>query len=266
MAASRTLKRRSNDMKESETMKEIQQYRDHIVSLIDSVFSTQIAAIGQAAELMVEAIRQGHSIFAFGASHSGMIAMEFVYRTGGLVNVNPLFDPGLLLNVRPITKTSEFERLAGYGKIVFEQSPVKQGDVLIVHSVSGRNAAPVDLAMEARKHGVKVIGITSLSYSSQVTSRHPLGLKLCDVVDVVIDNCGEFEDACLHIEGLPQKIAPTSTIAGAFIANALVIQVARLCIEAGIEVPVFRSANADGGDAFNQQLLDKYKDRIHYMD
>ena len=153
-----------------------------------------------------------------------MIAMELVYRTGGMVNINPLFDANLLLNVRPITKTSEMERLAGYGKIVFDQSPMERGDVLIVHSVSGRNAAPIDLAISARENGINVIGITNMNYSSQVASRHPSGMKLCDAVDVVIDNCGEFEDSCLHLEGLAQKVAPTSTIAGAFIANSLVIR------------------------------------------
>ena len=247
-------------------MNAIQRYRDHLVSLMDEVVSTQHTSIQRAAKLMVEAIGQGHSIFAFGASHSGMIAMEMVYRTGGLVNVNPLLDAGLLLNVRPITKTSELERLHGYGAVIFHQSPMRRGDVLLVHSVSGRNAASIDLAMEARKHGVKVIGITSLDYSSQVTSRHPLGCRLFDVVDVVIDNCGEFEDSCLRLEGLNQKVAPTSTIIGAFIANSLVIEVAQLCIQEGMEVPVFRSANADGGDDFNQRLMDKYKDHIFYMD
>ena len=36
-------------------------------------------------------------------------------------------------------------------------------------------------------------------------------------------------------------------------------------IEAGIEPPVFLSANVEGGDEHNARMLEKYKDNVFYM-
>lgn len=79
--------------------------------------------------------------------------------------------------------------------LISRQSPLQAGDVVIVHSVSGRNTVPIDLALEAKNMGVKVIVITNLAYTELVTSRHSSGKKLKDCGDIVIDNCGEFEDS-----------------------------------------------------------------------
>lgn len=45
----------------------------------------------------------------------------------------------------------------------------------------------------------------------------------------------------------------------------MVVRTVELLLEMGIEPPVFHSANVDGGEVFNQALLEKYKDQIHYM-
>ena len=36
-------------------------------------------------------------------------------------------------------------------------------------------------------------------------------------------------------------------------------------VEKGVEVPVFHSANIDGGDEHNKALMEKYKNNIFYM-
>jgi len=227
-------------------------YSAHIKSLIDKIELTQESNIDQAANIIVDAMLSGNSIFAFGASHAGMLSMELFYRTGGLVVVNPIFARDLMPDIRPATLTSDVERLADYGKLICRQSPLQAGDVVIVHSVSGRNTVPIDLALEAKKMGVKVIVITNLEYTNLVSSRHSSNLKLKDLGDVVIDNCGEFEDSSQVIEGVAQKMGPTSTIVGAFIVNGMTLKIAEKLVEKGIEVPVFHSANIDGGDKHNK--------------
>lgn len=240
-------------------------YSAHIKSLIDKIELTQESNIDQAANIIVDAMLSGNSIFAFGASHAGMLSMELFYRTGGLVNINPIFAADLMSNIRPATLTSDIERLEGYGTLILRNTAIKSGDVLILHSVSGRNAVTIDMGIEAKKMGVKVIVITNLEYTNLVSSRHSSNLKLKDLGDVVIDNCGEFEDSSQVIEGVQQKMGPTSTIIGAFIVNGMTLKIAEKLVEKGIEVPVFHSANIDGGDKHNKDLMEKYKNNIFYM-
>lgn len=240
-------------------------YANHLKELIDQVEQTQELQIENAAQLIVDAIEKGKSIFAFGASHAGMLSMELFYRTGGLVNINPIFAADLMSNIRPATLTSDIERLEGYGTLILRNTSIKAGDVLILHSVSGRNAVTIDMGLEAKKLGIKVIVITNLTYTNIVTSRHSSNLKLKDVGDIVIDNCGEFEDSSQKIDGVEQKMGPTSTIIGAFIVNGITLKVAEKLVEKGLEVPVFHSANIDGGDEHNKALMEKYKNNIFYM-
>jgi uncharacterized phosphosugar-binding protein len=82
---------------------------------------------------------------------------------------------------------------------------------------------------------------------------------------VVIDNCGDFEDSSTKIEGIEQKVGPTSTVIGAAIVNSIVIGVVDKLIEKGITPPVFHSANVDGGDEFNKKIFREYRDRVHYL-
>ncbi len=240
-------------------------YINIVTDCIAKVWDTQKDVIAKSAELISTAIKNKKNVFVFGCSHAGIIAEEVFYRTGGLAIINPIMFPGFMLNTRPITMTSQLERLPGLGKIIIDQNHVNEGDVLILHSVSGRNTVPVEMALEAKAKGVHTIAITSLNYSKAVTSRHPSGLHLFEACDLVIDNCGEVGDAAVTIEGLPEKIGPTSTAVGATIINAVVIEAVENLIADGVVPPVFLSANLNGGDEHNAKIFAEYKDNIFYM-
>lgn len=227
---------------------------------------TQSDAIRQAATLVADAISAGHCVFSFGASHSFMLTEELVYRTGGLMLINPIVPHGMNLLVRPLTLTSQLERLEGLGRVLLEGSPATAGDVLLIASTSGRNAVALDMALAARDRGVKTIGITSLEYSRGVTSRHSSGKRLFELVDLVIDNCAPKGDAAVSFEGFEQKSGPLSTVLGCAVVNALACEVVQQLLDRGVEPPVFVSANLDGADERNARLLEQYGDRIFYMD
>ena len=151
------------------------------------------------------------------------------------------------------------------GKTLLKQNHVGEGDLLIIHSVSGRNTVPVEMAEEAGKLGARTVCITNLNYSRAVTSRHPSGKRLFEVSDLVIDNCGAFGDAAVQLDGLPEKIGATSTVVGAALINAIVIEAVEKMIADGIVPPVFMSANIDGGDEHNAKIFEEYRDNIFYM-
>ena len=240
-------------------------YIKTVTETIDRAWNTQQDQLSAAKALIAQAIEAKKNVFVFGCSHAGILAEEVFYRTGGLAVINPIFFPGFMLNTRPITMTSSLERVPGLGKIILKQNHVGEGDVLLLHSVSGRNTVPVEMAIEAKAMGVHTVCITNLEYSQSVTSRHPSGKNLYEVCDIVIDNCGVTGDAAVKLDGLEEKIGPTSTTVGTAILNAIVVEAVEQMIADGIVPPVFMSANIDGGDAHNARIFEEYKDNIFYM-
>lgn len=240
-------------------------YMKYIVKLLEEIMKYEDRNIRDAAKLMSEKILEGKSLFIFGASHAGILTEEAYFRAGGLVVMNPVFAKALALDTQPITLTSEMERLQGHGKVLLHKSEIKNGDLVIIHSVSGRNPVGVEFAEEAHKIGATVIAITNVHYSKSVTSRVPSGKKLYEMADVVIDNHGEIGDASINIPGTDQKMGASSTVAGAAILNTLITETVFRLIEEGILIPpVFYSANLDGGDEKNQVVREKYANQIHY--
>ncbi|MBI5831172.1 MAG: SIS domain-containing protein [Armatimonadetes bacterium] len=235
------------------------------IATLERVREQQAGNLAAAAALLVQAVASGRQIFSFGASHSFMLTEELVYRTGGLMLVNPIYPHGMNLMVRPMTMTSQLERVLGLGAELLRGTAIAAGDVLLLASVSGRNAVAIDMAQAARDQGVKVIGITSLAYTNSVTSRHPSGHKVLDLCDVVLDNGAPAGDAAVAFEGCPQPVGPLSSVTGLALVNALVCSVVDELLRRGIEPPIFQSSNLDGGDAWNARLLAENRDRIHYM-
>ena len=221
--------------------------------------------IERAAGLLTDTIVAGKSVFAFGASHSFMLVEEMVYRTGGLMLVNPIYPHGMNLSVTPLPMTSKLERVVGLGTELLANSPANSGDALILVSTSGRNAVTIDMALLARERGIKTIALTALAYTQGVTSRHPSGKKLAELCDIVIDNGAPYGDAAIEVPGFAHKVGPLSSVTGCAIVNALVCETVKLLVARGVVPPVFVSANTDPGDAHNATLLRQNRDRIHYL-
>ena len=246
-------------------MSVIDTYYIRISEILAEAFEKEREPMEKAAQAIADANRNKQSVFAFGCNHAGLITLELFYRTGGMVTVNPVRAPGMMLEVSPITMSSEMERLPGYGRVLFDSLPARAGDVMIIHSVSGRNAVTVDMAEAAREKGLTVIVITNMNTSTAVTSRHPSGKKLYEFASLLIDNHGDLGDASVELPGFPQKIASSSTVVGAAILNAVVARANELLWEEGIEPPVFMSGNIDGGDAHNKAVIAEHRDNIFYM-
>ncbi len=240
-------------------------YFDEIRKRLDLVESCEAGAIESAVDAIVGKILLGRQLFVFGASHAGIITEELFYRAGGLALFNPVLEPAIMLDTKPVTKTSQMEKLEGYGEIIFDNLPFRKGDLILIHSVSGRNPVAIEMAYKAKEAGGCVIALTNLAYSKSVSSRHTCGKKLYELADIVLDNHGDIGDACIAIEGMAQKVAPTSTVIGAAIVNTIVSEVAATLAASGIVPPIFHSANIDGGMAHNEKLFEKYQSVIHYQ-
>jgi uncharacterized phosphosugar-binding protein len=235
------------------------QYFDAAISLLARARDEESAPIAAAASAIADAIADGNRVFAFGAGHSSLAAQDLVYRAGGLALVNLLAVPGAVgVDVMPATLGSALERVSGLAATVLDASPARRGDVLIVVSLSGRNALPVEMAQHARTLGLTVIGVTSLAYART-------GSRLNEHSDIVLDTKIAVGDATLSLPSLPSPFAPASTVVTSALLQAVVATAVATLAERGITPPVLRSGNVDGGLAWNNRLFEDYGDRIFYQ-
>ena len=244
-------------------MNAMDRYYDLLMGQMENVHRTQWQKILLAAQWLGEAFVKDRWLYAFGTGHSHALAEEIFYRAGNPARATPMLDSRLMLHHEAIQATYN-EREEGYGIQLLRSYPVARGDVLIVASNSGRNAVPIDVALEGRKMGMRVIAITNLEHSRAWRSRHTGGKNLAEVAELTIDNCGVNGDACVELPGLPGKIGPTTTSTGALIINAIIVQGIENALRAGLPPEIYISSNSNG-DNHNDLLLQKYKSKIKHL-
>ncbi len=237
------------------------EYFENLQKILARIASEQIDNIEKAARAVADTLENGGRIHAFGTGHSHMLAEEIFYRAGGLVNVNPILETSLMLH-ESAAKSTELERLEGYGEILFDHHSINQKDILFLFSNSGRNGVAIDLALIAGDRGVKTVVITNMEHTMQGASRHSSGKKLFEAADIVIDNCGCHGDASMRVDEINRSVAPTSTAAGAAILNAIEARAVEIMVAEGFTPEVFSSSNVDGGDEINNAYIAKYKKEI----
>ncbi|MTI66837.1 MAG: SIS domain-containing protein [Firmicutes bacterium] len=233
------------------------EYKNYFESVFNKAIKTQEENIIKGAKLIKEAVKNDGRFYIFGTGHSHMIAEELFNRAGGLALVTAMLPTELMLHER-FNKSTVIERIEGLGRAYLDLYDVNDKDVLMVVSNSGRNPVPIDISIEARKRGIKIIVMTNLNHSKEVNSRHSSNKKLYELSDVVIDNCGEKGDAGFNIANSNIKTGPTSSSIGCFLAQSLITVTLDMLVKEGIEPPVFKSSNLDKADEYNEKLIEKY--------
>ncbi|MFJ8645967.1 SIS domain-containing protein [Streptomyces sp. NPDC093546] len=240
-------------------------YFDAAIGLLQRVRDEEAENVAAAGAAIADTVAAGGRLFAFGAGHSSLAAQDVVYRAGGLALVNLLAVPGVVgVDVMPATLGSALERVDGLAGAVLDSSPARAGDLLIVVSLSGRNALPVEMAMNARALGLKVVGVTSAAYAEETKSRHASGTFLKDHCDIVLDSKIAVGDAELTHEGVEAPFAPASTVVTSALMQAMMAAATEALVARGIEPPLLRSGNVDGGHEWNGRVMGEYADRIFF--
>jgi uncharacterized phosphosugar-binding protein len=216
----------------------------------------QLPEIKSAAQMIFKTVTDGGRVFTFGAGHAQALAMEFSSRAGGLA----IFQSMNLQDIREENRDafwelrdSQPERIPENGPKVLDHHKIKKNDLVIIASQSGRNGAIVEMALECKKRGVKVIGLSSSKHSEAVDSRHPSGLMLGDVVDLSLDNGSVIGDAVAELPD-GKSICSASTVCFVLIAQAINAEVTKLFLQNSLPAPLLVSANLDHGDKANSPL------------
>jgi uncharacterized phosphosugar-binding protein len=242
------------------------QYLQGIRELLLEIEQGQLVVIDEAAQLIAQKVANGAVVHLFDNGH--LLSHETVTRAGGLMIMTPISftittnnpareRPGVNSTKRRLFP-QEGEKLLKY---LLDQSNLTSGDVLIINSVSGKNVIPVELALEAKRRGVYVIAITSITYSKTLKSLHSSGKRLFEVADLVIDNCGVVGDALLEVEGLEAKICPSSGVTAAVIIWMLTAQLVTHLLKLGITPSVYKSINLEGAIDYNHKQKERYLEK-----
>lgn len=226
-------------------MSALDTYRESVLEAFNGL-ELQRDGLETAALWLAEALQQDGLLYVAGSGHSHMLAEEVFYRAGGLAAVYPLLEPSLMLHEGAV-KASALERLEGFAALLLDETEIGERDLLVVVSNSGRNAFPIEVALEAKRRGCKTVALTSLAHSGAVSSRHASGKRLFEVADLVLDNGAPYGDAVLEIPGLESNIGAVSSLTGIYLLNAVVVRAIERCAEIGFVPDIFVSANAAGG-------------------
>lgn len=237
----------------------LHQFRERISAVLDRVWTTQVPNLERAASLMAETIARGGLVHLFGSGHSVLPVQDIFPRYGAYPGFHLLMDARLMwtnvIGSGGAKGLLWLERREGYAHVLFENEPIRAGDVMLVFSHGGLNAAGIEVALESKQRGITVVAVTSMDNYSKRPTTHSSGKKLADVADIVIDNCTPAEDALVRIEGWKAPVAAGSTVAAVAIAMALVAQVAAELAKRGLTPPVFVSPNVPGIPADNNDVV-----------
>lgn len=239
----------------------MKEYFQKLRDLLDKVENEEQGKMKEAAHEIARCIQNDGIIHVFGSGHSHMLAEELFYRAGGLAPICPILIEDLMLH-KGAVESSNLEKKSGLAKKHLSSSNILAGDIVIVASTSGRNPVPIEVAEIARERGAYVIAITSPRYAATQASRHESGKYLFEMAHLTIDNHIEIGDTLLHHPESASGFSSGSSIIGMTIVNAIMAETIKLMLEEGIEPPVFLSNNANDAGSNNQQLIDRYKERI----
>ncbi len=228
------------------------EYLEKIGDVLKRIEEEEEGRIIRAAELVADVICRDGLVHVFGCGHSHLAALDTFYRAGGLACVSPLLDADLMLH-DGAAKSSRLEKMSGIASEAFRRQGVKAGDMVVVISASGKNAAPVEMLRTAKTAGVTTVAISSAAYRTH-------GATLLDEADVPIDCKVPYGDAVIDVGAA--KMGGLSTYASLFILNSILIEGAKKAAARGVTPPIYVSGNVEGGTARNVALEERYFGRV----
>ena len=240
-------------------------YASVAAEAIREVAASQVAGVAAAADLMAACLASDGVLQAFGTGHSEAFAMEVAGRAGGFIPTNRLALRDAVAAAGAATDpeaAGKIERDPALAEYIYALAPdVQPQDVFLIASNSGGNGSIVEFARLAKERGHPVIAVTSLAHTTRVTSRHPSGLRLFEVADVVLDNGAPYGDAVLPLPG-GGAACGLSSITAALLAQMMVAETLVRLVDRGVTPPVYLSANIPEGDAHNDALEARYSGRL----
>ena len=239
-------------------------------NVMDKIEATQMENIQKAAEIMADTIAAGRWVHTFGCGHATIPVEEMYPRIGGFVGFHPMIELPLTFftNIVGGMNVHEFvflERVEGYGQEIMKGYTFDPRDTMWIFSHSGINNVNIDIALESKKLGMKVIAYGSAAAAQGKKTRHSSGKTIFDIADLVVDSCAPLQDASVELKNHRDKIGPVSTIAFITTVWMTITTVAEILVERGEKLYIHPSHNVPGDTTARDRLseaLNIYKKRI----
>jgi uncharacterized phosphosugar-binding protein len=219
---------------------------------------------------MADSISKGRWVHTFGCGHATIPVEEMYPRIGGFVGFHPMIELPLSFFTRitgemGVHQFVFLERVEGYGVQIMKGYNFDPLDTMWLFSHSGINNVNIDIAIEARKKGMKVIAYGSAAAAKGKKTRHSSGHTIFDVADIIVDTCAPLEDATVPLRDHQDKIGPVSTMAFITCVWMTVTTVAEILADRGVKLHIHPSHNVPGNEGAKERLdeaLAEYKKRI----
>lgn len=246
------------------------QWLDNARNVMGKIEYTQMENIKQAATIMADSIEKGKWVHTFGCGHATLPIEEMYPRIGGFVGFHPIVELPLTFftNITGQMGVDQFiflERVEGYGKEIMKGYNFNKEDTMWLFSHTGVNAVNIDIALEAKEKGMKLIVFGSAGEAKGKTTKHSSGKTLFELADLVVDTCAPSEDASVPLKNHIDKIGPVSTMAFMTTVWMTVTTVAEILANRGVKLYIHPSHNIPGDSNSKQRLADalkEYKRRI----
>ena len=235
-------------------MQNIQKYKKEIFNLLEKISSNQKNKFLKVAQEFYKTYKKNGMIYIFGTGHSHMLAEEGHFRAGGFAPICPILNSSLMLH-EDTTFSSVLERTEGVATNLIKKYNIESKDILVIFTNSGVNQAPLEASYIAKKLKCKTVGVSSESYS-KIAKKSKYKKRLSEVVDYHFDNYGPPGDALIRIKK-NLNVSPFSTIAGSFILNSIISEVAELAKNEKL-FPFYISGNMPNAEKHNKKLMKKY--------
>ena len=246
------------------------QWLEHARNIMTKIEETQMENIKQAATVMADSIECGRWVHTFGCGHATIPIEEMYPRIGGFVGFHPMIELPLTFFTRitgemGVHQFVFLERVEGYGVEIMKGYTFDTRDTMWLFSHSGINNVNIDVAIEARKKGMKVVVFGSAAEAKGKQTRHSSGKTIFDLADIVVDTCAPIGDASVALKNHQDKVGPVSTMAFVTCVWMTVTTVAEILADRGVKLFIHPSHNVPGDNTAKQRLeeaLSEYKTRV----
>ncbi len=246
------------------------QWLGNVRSVMEQIESTQMQNIREAATAMADTIQAGRWVHTFGCGHATLPVEEMYPRIGGFVGFHPMIELPLTFFTRitgemGIHQFLYLERAEGYGVEIMKGYTFDPRDTMWIFSHTGINNVNIDIALEAKKRGMKVVVAGSAAAGKGKTTRHSCGKTIFNIADIVIDSCAPLQDASVPLKNHRDNVGPVSTMAFVSVVWMTITTVAEILADRGVHLYIHPSHNIPGDTTARQRLdeaLAEYKRRV----
>lgn len=221
---------------------------------------TQDSALDTAATWCSEAIADDGLVHLFGSGHSRIPVEEMFPRYGSFPGFAPMVELSTTFHTQVAGANGQrqamfIERTSGLADQVLANYSLDDNDLVIIFSVGGSSALPIEMAQGARAAGVRVIAVTNVVSGGELQNN----------ADLVIDLGVPDGDALIDLAGFEFPVGPGSSLSAIAIVNEIKCRTAAKLLDQDKMLPVLTSASLIGEDRKTEVFSLAYDEHARRM-